>query len=155
MSLYRTILVAHDFSPNAEAALAHAVRLAELTGAALHLANVVQVPSVIPVTYSGLASAGPGTGAVLLELERAAEKALAAIAKRLPGSPKIWVATGSPASEICELAGRIGADLLVMGTHGKTALEHVLLGSVAQRTLRHAPCPVLVVPSHPSSKARA
>jgi universal stress protein A len=55
------------------------------------------------------------------------------------------VVSGAPATAICETAEKIGADLIVMGTHGRTGIAHVFLGSVAERTIRHAPCPVLTV----------
>ena len=55
------------------------------------------------------------------------------------------IGAGSPSSEIAALAEKIGADLIVIGTRGLSGLKHVLLGSVAERTIRIAPCPVLTV----------
>ena len=52
---------------------------------------------------------------------------------------------GQPFLEICEVAKGQAADLIVMGTHGRTGLDHILLGSVAERVVRHAPCPLLTV----------
>jgi nucleotide-binding universal stress UspA family protein len=54
------------------------------------------------------------------------------------------VVVGEPVSEICQAVGREQADLIIMGSHGRTGLAHVLLGSVAERVIRHASCPVLV-----------
>lgn len=55
---------------------------------------------------------------------------------------------GNPAEEICQYANRFGADVLVMGTHGKSLWQRMLLGSVTQRVLAHSPCPVMVI-RHP------
>jgi nucleotide-binding universal stress UspA family protein len=66
----------------------------------------------------------------------------------LDGFQGAWeaeVATGSPAETIVRVAHMRGADLIVMGTHGRTGLPHVLLGSVAEKVVRLAPCPVLTV----------
>jgi nucleotide-binding universal stress UspA family protein len=64
-------------------------------------------------------------------------------------TPAITIETrairGDPFSEICQAAEREHADLVVIGSHGRTGLAHVFLGSVAERVVRHAPCPVLVV----------
>jgi len=59
-------------------------------------------------------------------------------------SVKTQVAVGEAVWEICRLAEREHADLIIMGSHGRTGLSHVVLGSVAERVVRHAPCPVLV-----------
>lgn len=66
--------------------------------------------------------------------------------EELPGKREAHVLEGtSPSERIRELASKLGSDLIVMGTHGRTGLAHVFLGSVAERTLRRAPCPVLCV----------
>ena len=62
-----------------------------------------------------------------------------------PGTWEVEVATGHPADAIVRVAQEGGADLIVMGTHGRTGLQHVLLGSVAEKVVRLAPCPVLTV----------
>jgi nucleotide-binding universal stress UspA family protein len=59
------------------------------------------------------------------------------------------VMTGAPAGEVCELAEDEEFDLIVMGTHGRSGLSHLLLGSTAERVVRYAPCPVLTVHAHP------
>lgn len=58
---------------------------------------------------------------------------------------QLFVTSGNPASEICAYAERIGADLIVMPSHGRTGLRHLLIGSVAESVVRHAHCPVLVL----------
>jgi universal stress protein A len=61
------------------------------------------------------------------------------------GQWQVQVATGDPADAIVRVARELGAELIVMGTHGRTGLQHVLLGSVAEKVVRHALCPVLTV----------
>lgn len=76
-------------------------------------------------------------------------KSLREVAEGLPslrGSVELHVVEGAGVAEmIGEVAESLGADLIVMGTHGRTGLAHVFLGSVAERTLSRAPCPVLTV----------
>ena len=61
------------------------------------------------------------------------------------GAWEVQVTTGDPADAIVSEAAQLGADLIVMGTHGRTGLQHVLLGSVAEKVVRHASCPVLTI----------
>ncbi|MFT5526746.1 MAG: nucleotide-binding universal stress UspA family protein, partial [Pirellulaceae bacterium] len=66
--------------------------------------------------------------------------------QKFPGKIDTHVLEGGKIdAEICDVAEKLDADLIVMGTHGRTGLAHVFLGSVAERTLRTAPCPVLTV----------
>ena len=77
-----------------------------------------------------------------------AEQQAAALAGRAE-KPGVAITTtvviGSPFHDICKIAEQSKSDLIVVGSHGRTGLSHVLLGSVAERVVRHAPCPVLVV----------
>jgi nucleotide-binding universal stress UspA family protein len=61
-----------------------------------------------------------------------------------------WLEVGDARAVIAEIATRLGADLIVMGTHGRSGLAHALLGSVAERVVQHAHCPVLIVPKRPA-----
>lgn len=144
MHAIRTIVVAHDFSEHAEAALGVATELAERIQADLHLLHVVQPPSF---TYA------PGELPIPLSTQHhhiEALRRLAEIAEQFavtPGEERVHVVEGTSIAEtLDEQASAIGADLIVMGTHGRSGLSHLLHGSVAERTLRHAPCPVLTVP---------
>jgi nucleotide-binding universal stress UspA family protein len=137
---FRKILCPTDFSEGSRRALRLAIE--ELgAGAEIVLAHVWQAPFVY----------GPETvvpGSVVVETKAMAEAELArwkSEAERLGGKRVSTVlASGAPWHEIVQLAKRDpGIDLIVMGTHGYTGLEHVLLGSVAERVVRHAPCPVL------------
>ena len=84
-----------------------------------------------------------------LERQMAAERIFAAINAALARqgliSHRQWMATGEPAEEILTFASEIGADLIAMGSHGRTGIRRFLLGSVSRQVLDHAPCPVLIV----------
>jgi nucleotide-binding universal stress UspA family protein len=121
----REILVATDFSDEAEAALRCAIEYARRFGARLHLLHVFSQGEV--------------------EVTRLLADAAALAA---PGVPVIVSSTGGdPAEEILRYAQRHPIDLIVVGTHGRSGFSRVLLGSVAERVLRGARRPVLTVPS--------
>jgi general secretion pathway protein E len=133
-TVYRSILVATDFSPSAAAAIAHASRLAVESKARLHVVHVVSHRV-----------AGPEAAADerRLCLERIAQSIDADT--ELGAEVVKEVLHGQPHAAIVAYAGGKGIDLIVMGTHGRTGLARLALGSVAQRVLRDAPCPVFVV----------
>ncbi len=143
MAEFRTLVVPHDFSAHAEAALAAALDLAQHFDSDIHLLHVVQPPSY------GYSADGFGSVPALFEVKDGSMKALTAIADQIedpPGRVEAHVVDGvNIAASIDRVAADLGADLIVMGTHGRTGLAHVFLGSVAERTLRRAPCPVLTV----------
>jgi nucleotide-binding universal stress UspA family protein len=140
------ILVPTDFSPHAERAFGYATTLAQRFGATLGLLHVVEDPFV-----SGAWSAEvyvPNVVELLNELIANAEQRLAALehsASALGLTAETAVITGRPAHDIAEYAKEGGFNLIVMGTHGRTGLSHVVMGSVAERVVRSAPCPVLTV----------
>jgi universal stress protein A len=93
---------------------------------------------------------------VLIDYVEKAETALNDLARSQLTEPvpaKARVAVGKPAEEIPQVVGDEGVDLIVMGTHGRTGLRHILLGSVAETMVRTAPCPVFTVkaPAHSAS----
>lgn len=138
---FKTIVVATDFSDQSTLALEYARVLATRFGAGLRVLHVVEVPTV-------LAAEVP-----LPDVEAAAERAIAEarrkIAKtlaRLPEGNTIGqVLVGQPADTIVQYASDHDADLVVMGTHGRGGFAHFLVGSVAERVVRSAPCPVFTV----------
>jgi nucleotide-binding universal stress UspA family protein len=143
---YRTILVPYDFSDHSKKALAAAVDLGRRFDSNLHLLHVV-TPPIVAYPTMGTAAAPPPN--LLMEVREAAERSLNDVAAAIedpPGTVKPHIATGgATADAIREAATTLGADLIVMGTHGRTGMARVFLGSVAERTLRLAPCPVLTV----------
>jgi nucleotide-binding universal stress UspA family protein len=144
------ILVPTDFSATADAALAYARTLADVFGASLHLLHVYEDP------YASAAYA-PEVYATLPPDFR--ERALTNVAKQLDerlaeeerkqfgGTTNL--VTGSPAKEIVRFAADQQMDLIVVGTHGRGGIAHLLLGSVAERVVRTAVCPVLTVREAP------
>ena len=140
----RKILVPTDFSENAQAALETASSLARAFGASIHLLHVVQMP-VLP-TFPEAAPVVPVT--FWQELREHALRNLEKEKARLVGAGvkcELEVIEDVPGFAIAAAAERAKADLIVMGSRGLTGLKHVLLGSVAERTVRSAPCPVLTV----------
>jgi len=153
MQHIRQILVPVDFSEPSRKALDYAATLARSFGASVDVLHVWEVPTFVPA--GSVVGAGAGGGDVsLLELVRkGAEDAMtrfvAEAAERGITLRSSRVEPGAPAHKIADLAGELGYDLIVLGTHGRTGLSRVLLGSVAESVVRHAPCPVLVVRAKP------
>ncbi len=138
-----TILVPYDFSEYAAHALTWAVELAKQYQAKVILFHAVPVFS----------RTGYPEGMFLLDLAKIETEAMADAEKRLREvvaakgltvSVETKAVIGDPMWEICQAAEREHADLVIMGSHGRTGLAHVVLGSVAERVVRHASCPVLV-----------
>jgi nucleotide-binding universal stress UspA family protein len=140
----RNILVPIDFSKMSIQVIEPANWLAERFAASMHLVHVHE--SDYP---AGFVAPAPAFSVTTYEQE-AKERVvgeLNALAYKFGVPPaRCHVLSGSPAfNEICGLAGEIRADLIVMPTHGRTGLEHMFLGSTAERIVRHSPCPVFVM----------
>lgn len=141
----KRILLPSDFSENSAVAVSYACALAEQFGAELHVLHVMQ-DLVTMIPEPGMAFPPPGE--YLQELQASAETALAKIPDAAWSQGKKVVRTvrqGTPFLEIIRYAKETDSDLIVLGTHGRGGLAHVLLGSVAERVVRKAPCPVLTV----------
>ncbi len=141
----RAILVATDFSPMAERALDFAISVATASGASITLLHVYDLPAF---------SLPPGilvpTEDIVGAVESASrEKMDELVQKKRGAGVKIgkMLRDGVPWETIEGVAGEIGADLVVVGTHGRRGLSRALLGSVAERVLRTSKHPVLVVPA--------
>lgn len=128
------ILVPIDFSERSRQALAYARSLAARCGATVELLHVVDVSAV-----DGFV--GHANPTVWLEALEDARRKIIELAK---GDP-VKVLEGRPADVIIDHAQAVKADMIVMGSLGRTGLERLLVGSVAERVVRLAPCPVLVV----------
>lgn len=143
MLAIRKILVPTDFSDCSEAALAYGRHMAQAFGASLHVLHVVQDPYTQP--WAAEAFPAP-LGDLLVQWE---EQARARMVDSLPeaerASTTVATQIGSPFFEIVRYAQDEQIDLIVLGTHGRGPLGHMLLGSVAEKVVRKAPCPVLTV----------
>jgi len=145
----KTILVPTDFSECSEAAVKYGFALANAFGATAHLLNVVQDPYTLP--WAADAFAAP-VGDMLTDWEAQAKRRLVESVPDASASPTVLTTrVGSPATEIVRYATQHRIDLIVLGTHGRGPLGHILLGSVAERVVRTAPCPVLTV-RHPQAE---
>ena len=146
MPTMRRILFPTDFSERASAAWSYARLMSETFSAELCLLHVLQEP-VAMLPESSLAVAPPAVN--LVELTRAAEEGLDRLRINPPGTiGDRSVRNGPAAEEIVRYAKEIEADLIVLGTHGRTGIAHALLGSVAERVVRKAPCAVMTVRPH-------
>lgn len=142
----KTILVPTDFSECSDAAVKYGFALANAFGATVHLLNVVQDPYAMP--WGADAFAAP-VADMLTDWEAEAKRRLVESVPDASASAAVLTTrVGSPSSEIVRYAAQQGTDLIVLGTHGRGPLGHILLGSVAERVVRTAPCPVLTV-RHP------
>jgi universal stress protein A len=138
MNLFRRILVPYDFSRSAAGALAVAVELAARHRGALRVVHVL--PQIFPPHGNPLPPSATEIAAVTRQLEKVVARAVRGRRIRRVHSQ---VVIGPPAEAILELAAK--ADAIVMGTLGRTGIAHVLIGSVAERVVRHSPIPVLTV----------
>ena len=142
MTDYRRIVCATDFSPASELAVSRGDDLAKRLGATLHLVHVVQDPRQEPWSAEGLAM---NVGDLVDEWVREAERQLEALAAKCASSTVTACRVGRPVQQILEYVGEVKGDVLVVGSHGHGFVAHMLLGSVAERLVRRAPCPVLTV----------
>ena len=151
MSEFRRILVPHDFSPHAAGALKVAAQLAGSKGRILVLHVVVPFTPVTDIPPAGISSyISPD------ELISGAERQLeSAVRKALPRGSGVRVDTrvviGDPYQRIMQATR--GMDAVVMSTAGRTGLSHLLIGSVAEKVVRHSPIPVLTLRPEVARKA--
>jgi universal stress protein A len=138
------ILVGTDFSPPSKHALAHAVALARQTRAELYVVHCFEVPS-----YGALEGAYIPSAAALAELNARHDAALDAevVPYRDRGvALHTRLVVGQPTAVLQEQAKELGVSVIVVGSHGRSGLARVLMGSVAERLVRESALPVMVVP---------
>jgi nucleotide-binding universal stress UspA family protein len=145
------VLVPIDFSATPDRALAYAIALAQQLQARLTLLHVLDMT---PVTMDEMT---PGVAAIYLEAqETEAQRLLQASRERVQRAGlqgESLLVQGTPTQTILDTASEQGVDLIIIGTHGRTGLTHVFLGSVAEHVVRQGPCPVLVVRRAPDTSA--
>ena len=147
MKVFRRILHATDFSKASRPALAKAIALAGQNRAPLHIVHVL-APLVLPA--GGDFAFMPATTYETIDRQARehAQKQLAGLiarARKAGVRATAALLDGSPHEQVPRAVRRARADLLVIGTHGRTGVSKLLLGSVAERLVRFTPCPVLTV----------
>jgi len=138
------ILVPIDFSDYSKSALKYAVNFCKNCKADMFLIYVVE-PVIYPPDFSMGQIAIPSVNS---EWDERARQELDKLAKEeIPSSVsvKTIIKTGKPFLEIIETAGELDVDLIIIATHGRSGVEHILFGSTAEKVVRKAPCPVLTL----------
>jgi len=147
----QTLMVATDFSEASEAALAYAFRLARTLHARLDVVHVVPEDDVQILTALSSRLQSHMTAETLREVLYAdADKRLTAMVEQANAKELIGerlIVTGRPAEAIVSWAASKQPQVLILGTHRRHGVDHLLLGSVAERVLRQATCAVLIVPA--------
>jgi universal stress protein A len=146
MTLITRILVPTDFSECAKRSLEYAVELAAKLSASLLLTHVY----LPPIVYmpEGVWAMPNGMASVHDQLEQALQRLAAQVRQRSARPADVALVEGEPAKEIIKTARAQACDLIVIGTHGRGGLGHLVLGSVAEKVVRGASCPVLTVGPH-------
>jgi universal stress protein A len=149
---FKTILCATDFSEASYHALDYGLRFAVNAGGTLIVAHIIHVPDG-DIFGPAHETTGVHPIAGALSFDEAKKWVLDRLeelhAARLDHYPRceFVVDVGDPAEQTLALARQRAVDLIVSATHGRSGLSHLIMGSVAEKVIRHAPCPVLVVRS--------
>jgi universal stress protein A len=148
MIAMKKVLVATDFGPASETALTYGRALAAQLGAELHVLHVTENVYLAAASGYGQAYIPPE---IQRDIERAAQAQTEALItdedRETLRAKAVTVTFNTPAAAIVEYAKNNAIDLIVVGTHGRGAFSHLFMGSVAERVVRTAPCPVLTVHS--------
>lgn len=140
---WRTILVPIDFSAASESALTYAFKLAELSGATIHVCHVIPIPHILDLLYEH----GLEQPESVKQIEQKARKRIKEVVASVgPGKkPHIHFSEGEGSAGVLAWATELKPDLIVMGTHGRRGAKRFFMGSVAEAVVRQAPCPVLTL----------
>ena len=147
---YKKIMCAFEFDGNSTAALPLSATLAKESNATLYIVHIARVPTQdmdVPLPFK-----------IQPHWERDARARLGTIVRNTLGSDAkyvIDVRTGVPDTDIVRVASDLNVDLIVMVTHGRTGLEHLIMGSITEHVIRSASCPVLVLHGATSASAVA
>ncbi|MEC7521945.1 MAG: universal stress protein [Myxococcota bacterium] len=148
MAITQSILVATDFSDAANYGLEKAGELAREVGAKVTVCHVLDPSPLAPIATRGEAAKQL---AVEQDVEKAIHAALTEVVEKHYGdiekTKTALIISPNAADGICHYAQKEDVDLIVISTHGRTGLAHLLIGSVAENVVRHSPCPVLTVRS--------
>ena len=145
MPQIKRILVPTDFSTAADIALGYAIDFAKRYEGSLELLHVVEDTYLSHGYPDGYFAELPG---IHQKVRAESERQLGVLSARCRAAgvtATTQVVDGRPAREIVQIAEKMGADLIVMGTHGRSGIAHFLMGSVAEHVVRTAPCPVFTV----------
>ena len=144
----KNILVPTDFEHTSAHALTYGRELARLFNATIHIMHAVDDVFALPGGTEGALASFPQLQQQLLQLAHAQIEKLMTDEERKAGTKAIVLTSSTPAQSIVDYARDAQVDLIVMGTHGRGGAPAFLIGSVAERVVRTAPCPVLTV-RHP------
>lgn len=151
MEITQSILVATDFSDAAKVGLSKAAELAREVGARVTVCHVLDPSPLAPIASDDERVKDAREG----DLEKAVHGALTELLETyftdVEDTKTAIIVSPNPAEGICHYAEKEDTDLIVLSTHGRTGLAHLLIGSVAERVVRHAPCPVLTVHAEATS----
>jgi nucleotide-binding universal stress UspA family protein len=140
MNHLKRILVPHDYGETSAAAADYAIMLARVFGAGVWFLHVGEPPAFNDYLGSELELDGVAADEVRERVKGACSGSADGLTHL-----RYFARSGSPATEITRFADQNAVDLIVMGTHGRSGVAHMLLGSVAETVVRTAPCPVLTV----------
>jgi nucleotide-binding universal stress UspA family protein len=146
--MYRNVVILLDGSELAESVLPYVVDVIRDRGSCVHLLSVVPLPRGIVPAGVDIHASSADTPEERSHVQRELLEYLRTVAKKLdPVAADVWLAVrhGRPADEILAFVGHVGADLIAMSTHGRSGISQWVFGNVANRVLRRATCPVLLV----------